>query len=146
MKFAGNAPLGRRDLNQMFGAVLARPDDQCWELMAFVDNVMAGMGWRVRSHRDVCAFAQEFGVNRFVCFRKWYEQSDHQPGQTVDEKLWPVCEKVEDGGRWTWYKNSMRLAEWVPTTLNMQDWVECPVTKKLVPFKNGYFKAVPLEE
>ena len=141
-KFAGKGPFNRRELNWLFGKKVRRPDKECWELTDFVTNTVSGMGWRMRSFGELCEFATDYGfaTTIFRSFRKWYAQANHQEGQTVDEKNWPVCERRGDAVVWTWFKHSMQVADWVPIT------DDCPFTKTLVPFKNGYFKAVPIEE
>jgi hypothetical protein len=139
-KFAGKARLNRRDLSWLFGKKTRRPDKESWDLYEFVCNVMAGHGWRMRGFWEFTEFCKSFGFgsNTPSIWRKWYAQFQAQPQD--GEQCFPVCEKRGDAIVWTWFKNSMRIAEWVP----IQE--DCPITMKLVPFKNGYFKAVPISE
>ena len=141
-KFAGKGPLTRGQLNWLFGRKVGRPDKECWALTNFVVNTMSGHGWRMRHISELCEFSKEYGFSQrtHVMWRKWYAQANHQEGQTVEECAWPVCERRGDAVVWTWFKHSMQVADWVPIT------DDCPFTKTLVPFKNGYFKAVPIEE
>ena len=37
-----------------------------------------------------------------------------------------------------WFKQSMLVSEWMPVDQ------PCPITKMLVPFKNGFYKSVPI--
>ena len=135
-KFAGNGLLKRGDLNWLFGKKVGRSDKECWALTDFVVNTMAGHGWRMRSLFELFEFCKSYGFVGNRMFRMWYIQANQNEDQTVDERNWPVCEKRGDSVVWTWFQNSMRIADWVPIT------DECPITKKLVPFKNGYLKAV----
>ena len=70
--------------------------------------------------------------------------SDNQPwnmwfaASNPEEDRWCVVEKRDSVPMWSLFQKSMRISEWV--TLEE----ESPVTKRLIPFKNGYFKAVPL--
>ena len=131
VKYAGNGRLDRRVLNRGFGQTNARPDDECWELEALIINTMSGCGWDCKGVYDFLMFSKEFNIPWSV-WRHVREGSVPTGGKSA------VFEKRDGVPMWTWFEKSMQIAEWVAVD---QD---CPVTKKLVPFKNGFFKTQPL--
>ena len=132
VKYAGNGKLSRTNLNTIFGKKTGRPDEECWELDRFVCNTMSGCGWDVRGWEDVLEFMNEFGLFRQSRWNMWKD------GANPDEGMWAVVEKKDGTPRWAWFQKGMRISEWAPLS------EDSPVTKKLVPFKNGYFKSVPV--
>ena len=145
MKYVGNGRFDRRILNLAFGQKNARPDAECWELEAFVVNTMCGNGWDckgVLARLDFIVFCEEFGI------RLWPSRvgGEYQPtvwprwlgGSAPEEDKWAVVEKRDGVTMWCWFQKSMQISDWVPLD---QDSL---VTKKVVPFKNGFFKSVPL--
>ena len=130
-KYAGNGRLNRRYLSWLFGKKTGRPDDECWKLERFVHDTLAGNGWRCRGFDDLMDFMRAFGVN-YPNWPVWLAGSDK------DADRWAVMEKQGDVHMWAWFEKSMRIGEW--TAMNE----DCAVTMRLVPFKNGFFKAEPL--
>ena len=49
-----------------------------------------------------------------------------------------MFEKREENVVVAWFQKSMLISDWVPVG------EPCPFTKKIVPWKNGWFKSVPL--
>ena len=137
VKYARDGTLDRRILNRLFGQKNARPDAECWDLEAFIRNTMSGCGWDMKERQHFWEFCTTFGIQVAVSpqWRVWFEGSDPE-----DDK-WAVIEKNgDDPARWAWFHKSMMVSEWSP----MGD--PSPITKKLVPFKNGYFKSVPIDD
>ena len=135
MKYSKDGRLGRRVLNRLFGQKNARPDEECFEKEAFVINMMSGCGWDVRDQRDVMQFGRQFGFpfwSNDQPWNKWLLASNPDKGR------WVVVEKRGSVPMWTLFEKSMQISEWALVGENS------PVTKKLVPFKNGYFKTVSL--
>ena len=135
VKYAGNGRLDRRLLNRCFGQKNARPDAECWDLEAFVVNTMSGCGWDCRSGYDLLMFCKEFDITLYARPNIWFRWF---AGSAPKEDKWAVVEKRDGVPMWCWFQKSMMLGEWV--TLDQ----DCVVTKKIVPFKNGFFKTVPL--
>ena len=141
-KYAGRGVFSRALLSKIFPKKNKRSDDECWELEHFIGFVMQGcpeLG-DLKHWADYCKFCAEYSIpaiNRrgegSPVWNMWLAQAD-----PMNDK-WPVVEKRGGQAVWAWFEKSMQVGEWVPVG------EECPVTKRLVPFKNGYFKAVPLE-
>ena len=159
-KYAGNGVFSRKRLSKIFAKKNARTDAECWELEHFVGNVMSGCGWDLKCWNDYARFCSKNtipGTPVWVPSRpeeykpdegspvwiRWFEQADPKNDK------WPVIKGMDcrrssmdpkNEPVWTWFQRGMRIADWVPIT------ADCPVTKQLVPFKNGYYKAVAIEE
>ena len=132
MKYAGKGALNRGLLNSLFGRKVRRPDAECWELEGFVANTMSGCGWRLRYVDELLEFDREFDILPGK-WKSWHENSDPEDGK------WVVIEKQDGKAVWTWFHKDLQVGAWVGIT------EPCPVTKTLVPTKNGYFKTVPKE-
>ena len=139
MKYAGNSRLNRQTLNRVFGRKVGRPDEECFELDAFIVNTMCGCGWDVRDSRDVHMFNMEFG-NSSVDWRRWF--AGYSAALERDAKLWVVVEKQNGTPVWTWFERGLRVGEWTPIGQDTE------VTMRVVPFKEGspYNKTIPMEE
>jgi hypothetical protein len=94
---------------------------------------MSGCGWDLKYFGDLCSFMKEFGVGP-VHFRNWFAAHNEE------DPTWVVIEKQSGETVWSWFHKGLQVGEWVPVG------EPCPVTKKLIPTKNGYFKVVPIEE
>ena len=122
-KYARDSRLGRRFLNRIFGKVNRRPDEQCWDLEAFIRNVMMGidLAGDVRHAGDVHRFNMDAGVTPAV-WQGWFANK---------ENGWPVVEKQGDSYVWTWFQTSRQMGEWVPLG------EPCPIVFKLVAREDG---------
>ena len=137
-KYSRDCRLGRNYLNRLFGKVVRRPEEQCWELEWFVINVISGIdfGGDVRHAGDVHRFNIEMGtgVGRRTreIWKHWFENK---------ETGWPVVEKQDGNMVWTWFKNSRQMGDWVPLG------EPCPIVYKLVKREDGKgFNKVRIEE
>ena len=135
VKYARNGRLGRRFLSSVFGKS-KRTDAECWALENFIVNMMSGCGWDCKGPYDLLMFRKEFlPVMTFRdILQRWFEGSNLEDG----DGKWPIVEKHDGTPMWAWFANSMRISEWAPVN------EDSPVTMKLVPSKNGFFKSVPL--
>ena len=131
MKYSQHGKLNRRDLSKWFDNKSGRSDKECFELEAFIGNVLCGCGWDFKERFDFLKFNAEFGIS-YVSWRMWFSESEPESDK------WPVVELHDSRPMWTWFQHSMQIGEW--TVLNET----CKITKKLIPFKNGFFKAEPI--
>ena len=127
-KYSRDSRLGRNYLNRLFGKVNRRPEEQCWELEAFVINVICGIdfGGDVRHAGDVHRFNIEMGTGVGMktqeIWEHWWE--NRKTG-------WPVVEKQGDTMVWTWFQSSRQMGDWVPLGQ------PCPIVYKLVAREDG---------
>jgi len=135
MKYSRDGRLTRRILSRLFGKKNARPDEECFQLEAFVVNTMSGCGWDMRHEGDVMRFGEEFGFPIWSFNQPWARWME---GSSEEEHRWAVVEKRNGVAMWAWFQKAMLISEWAPVG------EDTPVTKKLVPFKNGFFKTEPL--
>ena len=115
MKFAGNGRINRHNLDWLYGKKNDRPDDECWELEAFLINTMRGCGWDMRGMRDVFCFSKEFGIHKHH-WRKWFIA--HNP----EDEHWVVVDKQMGETVWTYYKSNRQMGPLVSLD------EDCPIT------------------
>ena len=138
VKFAGNSRLTRKDLNKIFGTKVSRPDAECFELDAFVVNFAMGSGRDIKGFWDVLDLNDDYNHTLTpAVWNSWFEQHTAAGGED-DAKCWPVVENRHGNVVVGWFQRSMLISDWVAIG------EPNPFTKKLIPFKNGYFKAVDL--
>ena len=114
-KFAGNGRINRHNLNWIYGKKLNRPDDECWELEAFLIDTMCGCSWELKGMHDVFYFGKEFGITRHH-WRKWFIA--HNP----EDEHWVVVEKQKGETVWSYFKNFRQTGPWVSLD------EDCPIT------------------
>ena len=141
-KYAGNYLMTRSTLNNIFGKKTKRPDAECIVKDDFAVNTIMGCGFDFRGRNPTCDyydFLKHF--NYKITPEVWNRLlAQHESAGSDPELCWPVFEKRADNVVVAWFQKSMLISEWVPVDQ------PCPITKKLVPFKNGYFKAVPISK
>ena len=141
-KYAGNYRMTRTILNRIFGKKTKRPDAECIEKDNFAVNTIMGCGFDFKGRNPGFEYYE---------FQKYYEfkitpevwnrlLAQHKSAGSDPGLCWPIFEKREDNVVVAWFQNSMLISEWIPVDQ------PCPITKKLVPFKNGYFKSVPIRK
>ena len=139
-KYAGNYRMTRTILNSIYGKKKGRPDAECIEKDLFAVATISGSGFDFRGRNprfEYYEFHKHFNFK--ITPEVWNRLLEQQKSSSHPEDCWPVFEKRDDTVVVAWFEKSMLISEWVPAGQ------PCPFTKKLVPFKNGYFKSVPIE-
>ena len=136
--------MNRRLLTTIFGRDPSwpiRPDNVCIELDTFAVEVIMGSGFEFRGRSPTSEF-REFH-NYYdkqitpIIWNRIFEQ------YKANDKTLGDCHPVFE------FRNKIVSVCWFQRSMEISDWTDikepCPITKKLVPFKNGFYKSVLIE-